>query len=158
MAKYPCLPLWTDAYLADTQRSTLAEFSPTEMAEIVRLWETGLSASKIGKAIGRTKNAVIGKARRMGLERRASPIKMKAPPKPGAVFKSRPHHVRSVQPPWSPAPGSLTNGRCQWIDGEPIRNAEMCGKPTVLKRDRTRSSWCAHHYERAFRKVWETER
>ena len=135
----------------------MAEFSAAEMAEIARLWETGLSATKIGKAIGRTKNAVIGKARRMGLARRASPIKKKPPEvasKPPVT--RRRYNERKSQPPWSPAAGSLTNGKCQWIDGEPIRNAEMCGKPTVLKRDRrTRSSWCAHHYERAFRKAWE---
>ena len=137
----------------------MAEFSPAEMAEIARLWETGLSATKIGKEIGRTKNAVVGKAHRMGLARRASPIKKKKP-KPAEVATTiparRPRHVRTIQPPWSPAAGTLNNGKCQWIDGEPIRNAEMCGKPTVLRRDRrTRSSWCAHHYERAFRKVWE---
>ena len=42
------------------------------------LWDQGLPTSQIGKLIGFTKNAVVGKAHRIGLERRPSPIRRTA--------------------------------------------------------------------------------
>ena len=42
------------------------------------LWEQGLPTSQIGKLLGFTKNAVVGKAHRIGLERRPSPIRRAA--------------------------------------------------------------------------------
>ena len=38
------------------------------------LWEAGHSTAEIGRRIGYSKNAVIGKARRLGLPGRGSPI------------------------------------------------------------------------------------
>jgi len=38
------------------------------------LWGLGWSAARIAKSIGKTRNAVIGKAKRIGLSRRPSPI------------------------------------------------------------------------------------
>lgn len=52
--------IWTDA----------------EIGMLGFLWSEGLSASQIAERIpGRTRNAVIGKAHRLGLPRRPSPIK-----------------------------------------------------------------------------------
>ena len=39
------------------------------------LWEQGLPTAQIGKLLGFTKNAVVGKAHRIGLERRPSHIR-----------------------------------------------------------------------------------
>lgn len=43
--------------------------------ELTRLWQAGLSASDIGKQLGMSKNAVVGKAHRLKLPSRPSPIK-----------------------------------------------------------------------------------
>lgn len=52
-----------------------------------KMWKEGKSAAEIAKTLGKgvTRNAVIGKAHRMGLSGRPSPIKKPAPPKKEAV-------------------------------------------------------------------------
>jgi GcrA cell cycle regulator len=43
--------------------------------ELTDLWQQGFSASEIGKRLGVSKNAVVGKAHRLNLPSRPSPIK-----------------------------------------------------------------------------------
>jgi hypothetical protein len=46
-----------------------------QIAQLLELWPTGMSTNAIGKKIGASKNAVVGKAGRLGLSR-PSPIKV----------------------------------------------------------------------------------
>ena len=48
------------------------------VAQLKELWDQGLPTAQIGKLLGFTKNAVVGKAHRIGLERRPSPIRRNA--------------------------------------------------------------------------------
>ena len=48
------------------------------VAQLKDLWDQGLPTAQIGKLLGFTKNAVVGKAHRIGLERRPSPIRRTA--------------------------------------------------------------------------------
>ena len=48
------------------------------VARLRDLWDQGLPTAQIGKLLGFTKNAVVGKAHRIGLERRPSPIRRTA--------------------------------------------------------------------------------
>ena len=48
------------------------------VAQLRELWDQGLPTAQIGKLLGFTKNAVVGKAHRTGLERRPSPIRRSA--------------------------------------------------------------------------------
>ena len=50
-------------------------WTPERIDELTKLWESGHSASAIGKLLGVSKNAVVGKAHRMKLQARPSPIK-----------------------------------------------------------------------------------
>lgn len=54
-------------------------FNWTELDEIklIAYWRAGDTLTQIGKALGCTRNAVAGKAKRLGLPRRPSPIKRK---------------------------------------------------------------------------------
>lgn len=49
------------------------------IAELTRLWQAGHSASEIGKRLGVSKNSVVGKAHRLKLPSRPSPIKQNRP-------------------------------------------------------------------------------
>ena len=45
------------------------------LKKLRELWDQKLSISKIGEALGVSRNAIAGKAHRLGLEKRQSPIK-----------------------------------------------------------------------------------
>ncbi len=51
----------------------------TTDARLRKLWTEGLSTAEIGRRMGTTKNAVIGRAHRLGLPKRQSPIQATGP-------------------------------------------------------------------------------
>ena len=52
--------------------SIRTEWPPEKIEALKRYWADGLTCSEIGNRIGKTRNAVIGKATRLGLPRRAA--------------------------------------------------------------------------------------
>lgn len=67
------LPAFVDA----APRSTAvfdSSWPDTQVAILGQLWNQRLSAAEIGRRLGGTKNAIVGKAHRLGLEPRPSPI------------------------------------------------------------------------------------
>lgn len=71
-----------------SRNGQLIEWSAHEVAIIRLLWQTGITAAGIANRLGTTRNSVIGKARRLGLAPRPSPIK----PRPDG-FKPRVRRV-----------------------------------------------------------------
>ena len=78
--------------------------------QLKTLWEKGLTASQIADELGGvSRNAVIGKAHRLGLKSRPSPVKAndaekkivlkKAPPKPATAESAKPRAAAPVAPP-----------------------------------------------------------
>ncbi|HLI10567.1 MAG TPA: GcrA family cell cycle regulator [Alphaproteobacteria bacterium] len=111
------------------------DWTEERIAILRRLWAQGLSASQIAEQLGSvTRNAVIGKAHRLGLAGRPSPIKNTpevAAPSPRAV-KYKPTNYKG------PA--------CQWPIGDPTsQDFEFCGAPTEPGRP-----YCAAHCEAAY--------
>ena len=54
---------------------TQSVWTETRLTKLRELWDKKLSISKIGEALGVSRNAIAGKAHRLGLEKRQSPIK-----------------------------------------------------------------------------------
>ncbi|MGF1275326.1 GcrA family cell cycle regulator [Acetobacter pasteurianus] len=57
------------------------EWTEEIIAQLKALWAEGLSTAEIGRRLSITKNAVVGKAHRLGLPARPSPIRRNAKPK-----------------------------------------------------------------------------
>ena len=56
------------------------EWTEEIIAQLKALWAEGLSTAEIGRRLSITKNAVVGKAHRLGLPARPSPIRRNAKP------------------------------------------------------------------------------
>ena len=110
------------------------------------LWDQGLPTAQIGKLLGFTKNAVVGKAHRIGLERRPSPIrrtavkpdrkKARSPVIPKLNFENKSVEQEEVRTPIQVFHTSVKNllstsnkRRCEWPEGHPEESEfHFCGK------------------------------
>ena len=112
-------------------------WSDERLAELEKLWSEGLSISQIGEALGVSRNSIAGKAHRMGLPKRPSPINAQR------VVKSKPVEVA---PPSRDLPLRMelrqlewSRSKCCWPTGDPrkrifvLRDAIVPGKPYCLK-------------------------
>ena len=116
------------------------------VAHLRELWDQGLPTAQIGKLLGFTKNAVVGKAHRIGLERRPSPIrrtavkpdrkKARSPIIPKLNFENTKEEVVEKQKPqknFQPVIKNLFTNNvkrgCEWPDGHPDESDfKFCGK------------------------------
>ena len=139
------------------------------VAELMRLWEAGRSASEIGRLLGVSKNSVVGKAHRMKLKARPSPIKRGAATpsrRPAAAQVAKPAapaqavasaapkrvEVRTARPAPAPRPvrtvarASGKGPNCLWPIGDPgDEDFHFCGAPAVAGKP-----YCAEHCARAY--------
>lgn len=121
------------------------------VAELIRLWEAGQSASAIGKILGVSKNSVVGKAHRMKLRARPSPIKRdivrKAVVKPTSIVPRK--QVQIAPRPVAPRPAPRRTGKgphCLWPIGDPgTPEFHFCGSDAVEGKP-----YCKAHCARAY--------
>lgn len=122
--------------MTDETMSQVFEWTPEITAALIALWDEGLPTAEIGQRLGITKNAVIGKVHRLGLTKRASPIK-------GTVPGRKPR----------PAPSAdvirldrLGPGMCSWPEGDPgSEEFRFCGKKAVPGKP-----YCEEHCAKAY--------
>ena len=139
------------------------------------LWAEGVSTAEIGRRLGVSKNAVVGKAHRLSLEARPSPIRRGAPgdaPKRSAVRRVvgptlpamapvvadrepvivAPPPVVASPPPVLRAVHRAPGGRlvaCCWPIGEPgTRSFRFCDKESLPSKP-----YCSAHAALAYVKV-----
>jgi GcrA cell cycle regulator len=113
------------------------------LEELKKLWTQGLSISQIGEALGVSRNAIAGKAHRMGLPKRPSPIsKPKAEkPKVEQVVEEQdlPLRLELRQLVWS-------RSKCCWPTGDPKKNGFVfCGDTVVPGKP-----YCLPHCKEAY--------
>jgi hypothetical protein len=144
-------------------------WTPKNSDRLKALWLSGMPTAAIGDEMGIGKHAVIGKAHRLGLPGRPSPIK------PRPVLAEVPKALKCGQPSFAPAflvtqppkdweeeaelvavapppvvafapPVVGAPRECQFIEGDP-RELLFCGAPAVRK------SYCEIHWARCYRPV-----
>ena len=106
------------------------------VSRLKELWDQGLPTAQIGKLLDFTKNAVVGKAHRIGLERRPSPIrrtaakpdrkKARSPVMPKLNFESKNLEEKSYDTQttnFQPSIKNIFNANskrgCEWPEGHP---------------------------------------
>ena len=105
------------------------------IAKLKKLWTEGLPTGEIGKRLGVSKNAVVGKAHRLSLKSRPSPIR-RAVKK--AETKKEEVTVFTL--------ANLTSMTCRWPNGDPKEdNFHFCGKPVFQTKP-----YCAEHCAAAY--------
>jgi hypothetical protein len=138
-----------------------AEWSAADEQTLRSLWGTAMSASKIGELMGRGRNSIIGKARRLKLP----PIIGRGPSRSATRNPKGPRKIRMrvVKEPKAPKPKPVIARRvvveeptsldltltqleafqCRWAtnDGGPFL---FCGHPVE-----GHTPYCAHHLTRS---------
>ncbi len=150
------------------------DWTEDAIARLKLLWAEGHSTAEIGRRMGVSKNAVVGKAHRLALPARPSPIRREgtARPRPPAVRRvtgptlpplvaaalpaippaAPPPRLAVVRPPREAAPATRFVARpipCCWPIGEPgTKSFSFCGCASLPGKP-----YCAEHAALAYVKV-----
>lgn len=107
-----------------------------KIEQLKRHWRDGMSITDIGRKLAMSRNAVVGKAHRIGLQGRASPIVRRAVA-PAAVVAAPVAHRPGVH--------------CKWPIGDPRTDRfGFCTKESLPGRP-----YCADHCAQAYA-TWAT--
>ena len=126
-----------------------------KIAKLKKLWSEGLTTGEIGKRLGVSKNAVVGKAHRLGLKGRPSPIKRQEPAAAAAATTT----AAAGSPAPAVAPTSskkepvkiftltdLNHNTCRWPIGDPKHeDFRFCGKQVYPGKP-----YCLDHCAQAY--------
>jgi GcrA cell cycle regulator len=115
-------------------------WTPERIDLLQRLWLQGQTASQIAEQLGDgvTRNAVIGKAHRLGLSGRPTPVS-KPIPKP------------VLEEPRRPVVAGPSGRACMWPVGDPkTADFHFCNAPTEAGRP-----YCATHCSMAYQRKSE---
>jgi GcrA cell cycle regulator len=117
------------------------DFTAADDAAIAEGWKAGKSASAIGLVIGRTKNSVISRKTRLGLESRPSPMRPRAQPKPPMAPR-----VLKVATAVVEAPKPVRVSSCCWpFDIPGTRKFRFCDAAVY-----EHGPYCEEHRKRAY--------
>lgn len=106
-----------------------------------KLWQSGKTTVEIGRMLGISKNAVVGKAHRLGLPTRPSPIKAEKK----EIVKEKPQKIGYV------SLMDLKLSSCRWPIGDPKEDSfHFCGAQTT-----TGKPYCPEHCKIAYTSLKE---
>ena len=148
----------------------MTTWTPERVDTVTRLWNEGLTTAEIGRAVGMSKNAVVGKAHRLQLPPRPSPIRRGKSTMNGSSTtngsrvmngSSGPRALNGRKSASVPAPVvvvanakrrapvphlAIGNLACKWPIGHPDEpDFHFCGEHALLGKP-----YCMEHYSRAY--------
>ena len=132
-----------------------------KVEDLKKLWNDGVATSRIGEQLGFTKNAVIGKAFRLGLERRQNSRKKISQPtsfssttlyretssSPSSLsVKKEPIRRREKFSFKKSIVGTGNFRSCQWPIGDPLEDGfHYCGGQNIPTKP-----YCIEHFKKAY--------
>lgn len=123
------------------------EWTQERISRLQALWDEGLTTRAIGEALGVTKNAIVGKSYRLGLERRCPSNRPGSAPRPQAASPERPKRMEHPVL-------TLRTGVCRWPLGDPrTKDFRFCLDPTEC-----RGTYCPTHSAAARRTTGVAQR
>ena len=122
-----------------------------KLNKLRKLWDEGLPITKIGIEIGVSRNAIAGKAHRLGLPKRNSPISKSGDPRKNQKTFSKkieqqlPLKIMLREVEWS-------RNRCCWPIGDPkLPGFSFCGTSIIPGRP-----YCEEHSNLAYTSTRES--
>ena len=116
-----------------------------QLRKLKKLWDEGLPITKIGLELGVSRNAIAGKAHRLGLPKRNSPISKSGDPRKNQdvsnleTSKELPLKILLREVEWS-------RNRCCWPIGDPkLPGFSFCGTSIMPGRP-----YCEEHSSLAY--------
>ncbi len=133
-----------------------------KVEDLKKLWNEGVATSRIGEQLGFTKNAVIGKAFRLGLERRQNSRKKSVHSQSVSSVTMYRESSSSVNSQITPKRevtrrrekfsfkksivGTGSFKSCQWPIGDPLEEGfHYCGGQNIPTKP-----YCIEHYKKAY--------
>ena len=119
-------------------------WTPERTGALIALWNDEMTASEIGRRLGVTKNAVIGKAFRLQLTKRRQAFSTRA--EDGADHASEQGNVIRL--------AGLKTGMCRWPLGETDgAGYHFCGAATADGKP-----YCPTHCDLAYRPTFKAQK
>ena len=132
-----------------------------KVEDLKKLWNDGVATSRIGEQLGFTKNAVIGKAFRLGLERRQNSRKKISQPasfSSTTLYRETSSSSSSISVKKEPIRrrekfsfkksivGTGNFRSCQWPIGDPLEEGfHYCGGQNIPTKP-----YCIEHFKKAY--------
>jgi len=132
-----------------------------KVEDLKKLWNDGVATSRIGEQLGFTKNAVIGKAFRLGLERRQNSRKKISQPasfSSTTLYRETSSSSSSISVKKEPIRrrekfsfkksivGTGNFRTCQWPIGDPLEEGfHYCGGQNIPTKP-----YCIEHFKKAY--------
>ena len=132
-----------------------------KVEDLKKLWNDGVATSRIGEQLGFTKNAVIGKAFRLGLERRQNSRKKISQPasfSSTTLYRETSSTSSSISVKKEPIRrrekfsfkksivGTGNFRSCQWPIGDPLEEGfHYCGSQNIPTKP-----YCIEHFKKAY--------
>jgi GcrA cell cycle regulator len=116
-------------------------WTPERITQLTQLWKEGHSTAEIGRRIGVTKNAVVGKAHRLLLTPRPSPLKRKPGPRIQKMVK--PKVIAFSGPSCSWPIGHPGDKSFRFCDASPVPGKPYCAEHARMAYIRPKSSSAA---------------
>ncbi len=118
------------------------DWTEDRIARFRALWNDGLPTRKIADAFGVTRNAIVGKAYRLGFERRRPSNRPGSAPRPADARGARTFPARTEHPILS-----LKTDMCHWPVGDPkVEGFRFCLGATGRGQ-----TYCVEHAARSSR-------